>query len=363
MTKAKQLPSGNWRVREYSHSEIRRDKNGNAILDNEGNPKVIQRYKSFTAPNKRAAEKMAALWKYERENSQSLPLNITVREAISRYIEAKNHTLSPATVREYKRSLRRDMQGLMDLRLDKLTAEKIQQELNFELMSHSAKTVRNMYSLLSPSIKMFRPGFSFASISLPFVETKEFSLPSDEDIVELLQYFKKTCPDMVIACSLSAFGSFRRSEVCARVSNDIDGNSILVNSAMVQDENKKWVIKTTKTEKSQRRVVLPESVMKLLEGKEGRLVSLIPDRITRRFSDARKKLGLPYFRFQDLRAYQASILHALGIPDKYIMERGGWKGTQTLNKVYKRSVAKKATETDEIANNYFSNLFSQTLEK
>ena len=205
---------------------------------------------------------------------------------------------------------------------------------------------------------MFRPDFSFASISLPFVEAKEFSLPSDEDIIELIQYFKKTCPDMVIACSFAAFGSFRRSEVCARVSSDIDGNSILVNSAMVQDENKKWVIKTTKTEKSQRRVVLPESVMKLLEGKEGRLISLIPDRITRRFSDARKKLGLPYFRFHDLRAYQASILHALGIPDKYIMERGGWKGTQTLNKVYKRSIAKKATETDEIANNYFESMLN-----
>ncbi len=363
MTKAKQLPSGNWRVREYSHSEIKRDKNGNAILDSEGNPKVIQRYKSFTASNKRAAEKMAALWKYEREKSQSLPLNITVREAITRYINAKNHTLSPATVREYKRSLNRDLQGLMNLRLDKLTAEKIQQELNLELISHSAKTVRNMYGLLSPSIKMFRPDFSFASISLPFVRLREFSLPSDEDIVELLQYFKETCPDMVIACSLAAFGSFRRSEVCARVSGDVDGNSILVNSAMVQDENKRWVIKITKTEKSQRRVIFPESVIELLKEKDGFLVSLNPNRITRKFSDARKKLGLPYFRFQDLRAYQASILHALNIPDKYIMERGGWKGTQTLNKVYKRSIAKKASETDEIANNYFSNLFSKTLKE
>lgn len=363
MTKAKQLPSGNWRVREYSHSEIRRGKDGTPLLDHEGNPQMIQRYKSFTAPSKRAAEKMAALWKYEREKSQNAPLDITVREAIARYIDAKSHVLSPSTVREYKRSLNRDLQGLMELRIDKLTAERIQQELNLELVSHSAKSVRNMYGLLTASIKMFYPNFSFASVKLPFVQTREFPLPSDEDIVKLIQYFKTTCPDMVIACSLAAFGSFRRSEICARVSDNINGDSILVDTAMVENENKEWVIKQTKTKHSQRRVVLPRSVMELLEGKEGFLVSLNPNRITRKFADARKKLDLPYFRFHDLRAYQASILHALGIPDKYIMERGGWKGTQTLNKVYKRSIAKKASETDEIANNYFSNLFSQALEK
>ena len=217
--------------------------------------------------------------------------------------------------------------------------------------------------LFSHKISLLHPNFSFASIKLPFVQTREFPLPSDEDIVKLIQYFQSTCPDMVIACSLAAFGSFRRSEICARISDNIDGDSILVDTAMVENENKEWVIKQTKTKSSQRRVVLPGPIMKLLEGKEGFLVSLNPNRITRKFADARKKLELPYFRFHDLRAYQASILHALGIPDKYIMERGGWKGTQTLNKVYKRSIAKKATETDEIANNYFSNLFSQALEK
>lgn len=250
MTKAKQLPSGNWRVREYSHSEIKRDKNGNAILDNEGNPKVIQRYKSFTASNKRAAEKMAALWKYERENSQNLSLNITVREAITRYIDSKSHVLSPSTVREYKRSLNHDLQGIMELRIDKLSAERIQQELNLELVGHSAKSVRNMYGLLTASIKMFYPNFYFASIKLPFVQTREFPLPSDEDIVKLIQYFQSTCPDMVIACSLAAFGSFRRSEICARISDNIDGDSILVDTAMVENENKEWVIKQTKTKSS-----------------------------------------------------------------------------------------------------------------
>lgn len=357
MAKAKKLPSGNWRVLEYSHSEPKKDRNGKLLLDENGKIQMVRRYKSFTAADRREAEFMAAEWRTKHKSEENTS-KITVREAISRYIEAKRHTLSPATVREYKRSLNRDLHGIMGVRLDKLTAEKIQQALDFELITHSAKTVMNMYGLLSPSIKMFCPDFSFTSISLPFVEIKEFGLPSDDDIITLIQYFKDTCPDMVIACSLAAFGSLRRSEVCARRVKDIKGNSLLINSAMVQDEHKKWVIKITKTEKSQRRIVLPESVIKLLEQKEDFLVSLNPNRITRKFSDARKKLELPYFRFQDLRAYQASILHALGIPDKYIMARGGWKGTQTLNKVYKRSVAKKATETDELANNYFESLLN-----
>ena len=45
-----------------------------------------------------------------------------------------------------------------------------------------------------------------------------------------------------------------------------------------------------------------------------------PNQITRRkFNDLLKRSGMPVFRFHDLRHYSASIQHALGIPDAYII--------------------------------------------
>ena len=41
-----------------------------------------------------------------------------------------------------------------------------------------------------------------------------------------------------------------------------------------------------------------------------------------------------------------SILHAIGIPDKYIMARGGWKSNFTMNNVYNHALKEKANEFD-----------------
>jgi integrase len=59
-----------------------------------------------------------------------------------------------------------------------------------------------------------------------------------------------------------------------------------------------------------------------------------PNMITMSFQRAIKRAGLPHFRFHDLRHYSASMMHALGIPDKYIQSRGGWASNSVLRSVY-----------------------------
>lgn len=56
--------------------------------------------------------------------------------------------------------------------------------------------------------------------------------------------------------------------------------------------------------------------------------------------------------------YQASILHALGIPDKYIMERGGWKTDATLKNVYQHTIADKSKQFTDRANEHFSSIYA-----
>ena len=70
-----------------------------------------------------------------------------------------------------------------------------------------------------------------------------------------------------------------------------------------------------------------------------------------------KKLGMNYI-YHDLRLFFASSLHAIGIPDVYIMHEGGWKSAAVLNEVYKQVMADSQIEFQEKAAAFFTNNFS-----
>lgn len=69
-----------------------------------------------------------------------------------------------------------------------------------------------------------------------------------------------------------------------------------------------------------------------------------------------KKLDIPHFRFHDLRHYSASIMHAIGVPDVYIMERGGWSSDKTLKKIYRNSLSDYQEKYTTKTNAYFEKI-------
>lgn len=84
MPKAKKLPSGSWRCQVYSHTE--------EIYQKDGTIKKKRVYKSFTCldpstKGRRKAEQMAADWAAGKESQTNS--NMTVKEAVRHYIEAK----------------------------------------------------------------------------------------------------------------------------------------------------------------------------------------------------------------------------------------------------------------------------------
>ena len=64
-------------------------------------------------------------------------------------------------------------------------------------------------------------------------------------------------------------------------------------------------------------------------------MNLNPNQITHRFAKILRDLEIQSFRFHDLRHYAASMMHAIGVPDVYIMQRGGWASDSTLKKIYR----------------------------
>lgn len=349
MPTAKKLPSGSWRVQVYDHTE--------EIPLSDGTLKKKRVYKSFTSDvpgpkGKRIAEKMAAEWASEKENAHKV-FDITIGEAIDRYIADRESVLSPRTITDYKRIRNNDLQSIMGAKVATITQEAIQQAINLDAQKHSPKTVRNNHGLISAVLGVYRPNFKL-STRLPQKVRPNLYIPSDHDIRALLQAVADTPLELPVL--LAAFGPMRRGEICALTSDDISENVVHVRRNMVRTSAGEWVIKSPKSYAGDRYIDYPDFVAEKFSGRCGRLVNLNPNMITSRFASALRQAGLPHFRFHDLRHYSASIQHALGIPDSYIMQRGGWETDSTLKQVYRHTLAAESRKMNEIANQHFSNL-------
>ena len=57
--------------------------------------------------------------------------------------------------------------------------------------------------------------------------------------------------------------------------------------------------------------------------------------------------------FHDLRHLNASVMHALNIPDKYAMERGGWETDHIMKTVYQETLSEERRKVDEVIDGYF----------
>lgn len=349
MAKAKKLPSGSWRVQVYSHTE--------EITQPNGSIQKKRVYKSFTCNDpstkgRRTVEKEATAWAVDKEFSNK-QCSLTYKEALDNYIQVRNAVLSPSTIREYKRSSKSDMQGIMHKKLCDLTQEEIQREINKEALAHSPKSIRNMHGLLSAVMSVYRPDFALHT-DLPKRVRPNLYVPSDADVRLLMQIVANT--PMELPVLLAAFGPMRRGEICALDAGHIKGNIVHVEFSLALNEKNEWVLKSPKSYAGDRYIEYPNFVIERMKEKSGKIVNLTPSQISDRFINILRKSNIPHFRFHDLRHYSASIQHALGVPDAYIMKRGGWGNDTVLKSVYRHVLEEETKNMNAKTNDYFESL-------
>jgi len=340
MPVARKTKSGKWRCQAFDYMEI---------VDG----KRKYHHRSFTASTKYEAERMANEF-LRKKNRQSSDLKLS--EAMEKYLEIKSNTLSPSTIRGYN-SLRRNAYGYLEnRRINQITSEDIQSFVNEYAIDHSAKTCSNALGFLTAVITAFIPDAVFR-VRIPQKKAVDYYTPSDDDIKRLLDAAKY--PPLYRAILLSAFGTLRRSEVCGLKKEDIAGDVITVRRARIETENGFIIKDFLKNDTSHRQIIYPQFVIDAMqECMDEFLVNMTPQRLDVAFARARKRAGLPYFRFHDLRAYSVSIAHAIGIPDSYLMERGGWKTDHTFKQIYRRTISKENEEISAKLNDHFEKLHS-----
>lgn len=321
--KATKLPSGNWRVQVMHNGK---------------------RY-SFTDKKKKDAEDKARIFLEQKADVTATPLG----EAIDQYIEIKRNVLSPATIRGYEKIKRNNLLDLMDIPIRDLDSETVQRSINRMSADKSPKTVANAYGLVTATLCIYAPAMRL-QVTLPAAEPKEYNIPITRDLNKLLD---AASDNMKTAIMLAAFCSMRRSEICALRSEDINGNVIHIRRAYVQDSDGKTVEKSTKTYKSDRYVTAPDMLINYIKGKVGRICPIALSTLTKEFGRIRKKAGVDC-RFHDLRHYYASALHAIGVPDQYVMKSGGWKTDSVLKRVYRNTLSDFEKANAKKAAQYFA---------
>lgn len=337
--KASKLKSGNWNVQVFSHYE------------DMGDGTKRRRNVSFTAPTKSEALRKAAEF-VDGKKLSAQPQNMTVAQCIDKYIQSKENVLSPSTVRKYRQMQRADFGALEGIQIGRLTAKDVQYFISDLSARKSPKTVKNVYALLAASVELFS-GRRF-KVTLPARVPVQYSIPVDSEVAQLMA---EADPQLKLCIALAAIGTLRRGEICGLKYKDVlrDFGAVFVHTDMVQAPDGSWVHKEIpKTSSSVRRVDLPAEVIALIgDGDPEELIYKgSPDSMTSRFRRLVNKCGLKC-RFHDLRHYAASVMHAIGVPDVYIMERGGWKSDTVLKSVYRNSLSDKQKEFTSLTNEYF----------
>lgn len=325
--KIEKLPSGSYRVRKMYQGT-----NYTVVFDHKPTQKEVM-------------QEISA----EMDRVQINKTRMTFDTAAREYISIKSNVLSPSTITGYESMLRSLSNGFKSKRIDDMTCIDIQKEINVIAVTKTPKTVRNIHGFISAVISMFRPDMKL-STTLPQKQKNEPYIPSDKDIKTILELSKGSMHE--IALLLGCYG-LRRSEICALTLDDLEGNTLHVNKAMVMNKDKKWVIKTTKTTASTRDVIIsPYLADKIRE--QGFVYRGHPNSITRYLWRLQDKHNMNRFSLHKFRHYFASKMSALNIPEADIIAMGGWETDYVMKAVYRHSLEENKKKSQQVASDKLS---------
>lgn len=270
--------------------------------------------------------------------------HMTFRAAAENYVEMKKNVLSPKTIKEYSEKAKRLPEWFCSIPVTDISQTDINKLVNELSKGRSPKTVRDYHGFISSILGTFYPDLRI-STTLPQKVKFEPYTPSQEDVRRILKEIEGS--DYEIAITLACYG-MRRSEICALTIDDIKGDIVCINKAMVQNDNNEWVIKTTKTTESTREIIIPMEIAEKIR-ERGYIYRGHPGRITKNLEKVEDKLGIPRFPLHKLRHYFASQMSALGVPEADILKMGGWETDHVMKSVYRHSMMEKEEQAKRAA--------------
>ncbi len=343
MAKAKKTKTGKYTIRVYDYQ----DANGK------------QHYKRITADTKTECERLAAIYRDNENRHEEIEKPMTVGDACDKYI-ALCSTLSPTTVHLYEQLRKDGFQSLMEVPVPDLTELIVQQAINDESLrisrkgrQISPKTVANEWGLVSSALwHVCRLKFE---VRLPKRQKNWKDYPNPQQVADVI---KGT--DIELPCLLAFQMSFRMSEIRGLKWEDVHGDYITINRVLVDVGSTPTEKSEAKTQASKRTHRIPPRVKELIDQADHDQPYIVPQnhaQIYHKFRRLMDKAGID-ITFHDLRHMNASVMMQLNIPEKYAMERGGWKTPHIMKSVYEHTFSEQRVIVDDTIDAYFDRLFS-----
>jgi len=349
MSKIVKMKSGSWHTRIF-------------IGMDDGKPQ----YKSVTADTKADVEKICS---EIREGKRKKISDLTVKNAIERYVEISEPVLSPTTIQAYKKISNFAFKSIMNKFVVSLDDEAMQHAINLEAKRInqrtgkvlSAKTIKNEWGLLAAALKTIC-NRSY-NIRLPKIQTKKENLPHPKTIQDAIRGTIVELP-----CMLAMWcGGLRMSEILGLDCDAIDGFQLHVRQVRVSVNNMLVTKPFAKTDKSLRTVFIPDYVLSLIKntstyknfletGENGPLVTMSRDMIYHHFTRIMKENGIE-LSFHGLRHEYASIgLNILRLPLQTVLDSGGWENEKCVMKYYSQGYEEEQRMADQKRNDYMNSL-------
>lgn len=330
--KPKKQPSGNWFVR--------------LRLGGQNIP--------ITAPTEKECANIALRIKtdYITNNKKTVSkTNITLYDVCENYINQYNNVLSPSTIRGYMICLRNRFKAYQKMPIDKIPWQKM---INDELKMCSEKTVKNAWGLVHAAL-------DFAEIEIPKVKlasapVKEIAFLEPEEILQFCEAVKGRSYEIP---ALLALNGLRVSEIRGLTWKNIDlkRGFIHVRGAYIPGVNGHVKKETNKNAASTRDVpiLIPQLHDALLNADKtgSMIVSLSEQNMLRDVKRACRRAGITEVTTHGLRHSFASLGYYLKIPERQLMQWGGWANYHTMHKIYIRVSALGESESRNAVTNFF----------
>ena len=343
MAKAKQLPSGSWRVRVYDSD--------------------TKKYLSFTSqlPGKAGrneAELMAKEWQAGRKK-KTVSVQKTIYQLVKEYIESKEALLSPSSIRGYYIILNNALGDFGDKKVKLLTEKDLQFWVSQNALRYAPKSVKSQYGLVTAALRQERIQLDYSSVLLPKIPKYERRIPNEKEIAIILHMVEGTTVELPVTIAVCL--GMRQSEIAGLKWSDYDGESFHIHAAVVPDKNNKYIYKEGTKSEASTRVLEVDGILKERLDRAERtsefISPMLPSSVLRKFDKLCDRNGLPHFTMHEQRHGNASMMLAKGVPDKYAMKRLGQSSPNMIKDVYQHLYESKEKEVSATISKAFSDIY------
>lgn len=292
------------------------------------------------ADSAKECKRRAAIVKAEAQNAAK-PIKkseLTLTQAIDEYINTRQNSLSPSTIRGYRIIQRTRFQATMPRRISTIQQNEWRKIIDAELGIASKKTVKNSWAFVKSVLK--ENGITpDDSVKVAPQRKKSDAVWLEPD--EIKKFVATAADNSLCIPMLLALMGMRLSEIKALRWEKIDRNAEIIrtNGAVVRNEDEKFVYKSEQKNISSDRAVpllMPElrAAIRREWMPEGNVLTVAENTLRRAVSRVCEKAGVKRVTIHQLRHSFASLSAHLRIPKEISREIGGWSNDKIMDEIY-----------------------------